>query len=68
VCSVIGFILIGILLPIAVSWPQEKYESRLPEGDGKELGSNFGAMRATICKTWCHPGRRKRSGNGRCQI
>ena len=29
--------LIGIMIPVAVSWPQQDYKSMLPEGEGKEL-------------------------------
>jgi hypothetical protein len=29
--------LTGILIPVAVSWPQEDYKSQLPPGEGKEL-------------------------------
>jgi hypothetical protein len=29
--------LVGLIFPIAVSWPQEDYKSMLPESDGKQL-------------------------------
>ena len=39
--------LTGILLPVAVSWPQQEYESKLPEGNGKELV-------VELCSNACH--------------
>lgn len=39
--------LTGILIPIAVSWPQEDYKSQLPPGDGKELVLE-------LCSNACH--------------
>jgi hypothetical protein len=28
---------VGLIFPLAVSWPQEDYKSMLPEADGKQL-------------------------------
>lgn len=39
--------LIGLSLPIAVSWPQEDYKSMLPAGDGKQLTIE-------LCGSACH--------------
>jgi hypothetical protein len=33
----LGLFFIGLIFPVALSWPQEDYNSQLPPGDGKEL-------------------------------
>ena len=33
----LGWFFVGLILPMAVSWPQEDYKSMLPEGDGKQI-------------------------------
>jgi hypothetical protein len=38
--------LVGLIFPMAVSWPQEDYKSMLPPGEGKE-------MVVELCNT-CH--------------
>ena len=32
-----GLFLAGLILPMAVSWPQEDYKKMLPEAEGKQL-------------------------------
>jgi len=33
----LSMFLVGLMIPVAVSWPQEDYKSQLPPGEGKEL-------------------------------
>jgi len=33
----LSLFLIGLILPVRVSWPQVDYKSKLPEGEGKQL-------------------------------
>ena len=39
--------LLGIMLPVAVSWSDNHWKSLLPDGDGKD-------MTAQLCGTMCH--------------
>jgi hypothetical protein len=39
--------LIGIFVPLAVSWPQDDYRNQLPPGKGKELV-------VELCSNACH--------------
>ena len=39
--------LLGVMLPVAVSWSDNHWKSLLPEGDGKD-------MTAQLCGTMCH--------------
>ena len=33
----VSLFFVGLIFPIAVSWPQEDYQSMLPSGEGKDL-------------------------------
>jgi len=43
----LNLFLVGALLPVAVSWPQEDWKSQLPNGEGKDLT-------VELCGTSCH--------------